>query len=206
MPAKSARNSIVVAVITASRCRSSAETPANAALEFVTSERRLIRRMIAEFLGRAGVREEEDVRQELWMHLNQRLQRAIPRRHCRRSMLIAMTRNFFRDERARRRRPSALLSLHGLLPGSCENRWDERHVPPVDQGSCFTMHPCHEHAADLRLDLASTDAKLPATLRSLLELLGTMSVPEAACELRIAKSTAYRWRRSLRERLGHLPD
>jgi transposase-like protein len=66
------------------------------------------------------------------------------------------------------------------------------------------MHPCHEHAADLRLDLASTDAKLPATLRSLLELLGTMSVPEAACELRIAKSTAYRWRRSLRERLGHL--
>jgi len=78
MPAKRMRSSIVVAITTPpAPPLGMRETPASVALEFVTNEHRLIRSMIAEFLGRQGVREQEDLTQDLWMHLNGRLQRAI---------------------------------------------------------------------------------------------------------------------------------
>src|ERR1051325_3585907 len=105
MPAKRMRSSIVVAITTPpAPPLGMREPPASVALEFVTNEHRLIRSMIAEFLGRQGVREQEDLTQDLWMHLNGRLQRAIPRLDRRRSAMIAMTRNFLRNVRRRNRR------------------------------------------------------------------------------------------------------
>jgi hypothetical protein len=172
------------------------------ALDFVTTEGRLIRAMIFEFLGRGGEGEVDDVVQDLWLHLRSRLRR---RPRCRtRVALTAMTRNFLRNRRreqqALKRRPPGVYSLSWPLPNAEGEALE--HVISVD--ICRGDRPSPEQAADWRFDVEHRAAKLPAHHRSFFERLRTMSVPEAARASRVARSTGYRWRRSIGERFESL--
>jgi RNA polymerase sigma factor (sigma-70 family) len=194
---------------TAPDCSSCAVRAAVA--DAVMSERALIRSMVKKHLGarRDDVHEVEELEQELWLHLWQRLSRSIRPQPLSRALIATMCRNFLRNlrrsARSQKRRPPMLLSLSWPSPAPRSpaepiGDWASQRHLDARRGA----HPAAEDGADWTMDLAGVEAGLPDHLRSLLRRLATMSVTEAARRMGIARSTGYRWRKLLRQRLQTL--
>jgi RNA polymerase sigma-70 factor (ECF subfamily) len=171
--------------------------------------RRLIRHKARQLVDKAGFTKSdvEDLVQELWLDLFQRLPRfdsarSRPRTFVARVVqhkIAAILRHRQAEMRDYRRNGRSLSDTAGEKNGKTISRADilDRHVHDLRTGSA-TRSP-EEHSR-LRFDLAGVMDQLPPSLRGLCERLKTSTVSEISRDTGVSRATLHEAIRRLRRR------
>jgi RNA polymerase sigma-70 factor, ECF subfamily len=157
--------------------------------------RRLVVCQARKLLGKAGLNESDidDLVQEIWSDLVQRLPGFDPRRSQHRTFCSRLVdhkaSNVLRDRRAKRRDSRRCWSLNTPLMDGDDRDHADLLASDVHGGRTGCVRRSDAEQADLAADIANIMAKMPAELRDLCQRLQNQPLTAIAQEVGIPRTT-----------------
>jgi RNA polymerase sigma-70 factor, ECF subfamily len=169
----------------------------------------LVRYKARKFVGKTGLNELDidDVVQEVWLDLIQRLPGFDPRRSQQRTFISRLVdhelSDILRNRRAKRRDSRHCQSLDVPVGDGQDNDRTDLLATDVHGGRTGCVRRSDEHQADLAADIADIMAKMPAELRDLCQRLQRQPLTAIAREVGVPRTTLQK---SVRKILGRFEN